>query len=151
MAYEAKQAVYLPLTDFLNLEFYLMDARPGVKPDAFVAELVNRWLAVEMERNSLRERGPAMRGFQWKNVFLPEGTTLRTGYHDLIEFAKVVGSQIVAEDGARLTPSQFANRRATGRNAWRFVWLRFPGNEYWIRASTCRSQHDERESRQSKT
>lgn len=55
MAYEAKQAVYLPVTDFLNLEFYLMDARPGVKSDAFVTELVNRWLTVEMERNSLRE------------------------------------------------------------------------------------------------
>ncbi len=48
MAYEAKQAVYLPVTDFLNLEFYLMDARPGVKPDTFATELVNRWLAVEM-------------------------------------------------------------------------------------------------------
>lgn len=151
MAYEAKQAVYLPVTDFLNLEFYLMDARPGVKPDAFVTELVNRWLAVEMERNTLRERGPAMRGFQWKNVFLPEGTALRTSYCDTIEFAKVIGNQIIAEDGTRLTPSQFANRRAKGRNAWRFVWLRFPGNDYWIRASTCRMRHQERESRWSKS
>jgi len=151
MAYEAKQAVYLPVTDFLNLEFYLMDARPGVKPDTFVTELVNRWLAVEMERNSLRERGPALRGFQWKNVFLPEGTALRTTYCDTIEFAKVIGCQVVAEDGAKLTPSQFANRRAKGRNAWRFVWLRFPGNDYWIRAGTCRTRLQERESRQSKS
>jgi hypothetical protein len=29
MAYEAKKAVYLPVTDYLNLEFFLMDTRPG--------------------------------------------------------------------------------------------------------------------------
>lgn len=150
MAYEAKQAVYLPVTDFLNLEFHLMDVRPGVKPDTFVTELVTRWLAVEMERQSIRERGYPMLGFQWKNVFLPEGTALRTSYCGAIEFAKVVGNQVVTEDGAKVTPSQFANRHAKGRNAWRFVWLRFPGNDYWIRASTCRMRNHEQESRQSK-
>ena len=151
MTYEAKQAVYLPLTDYFQLEFFLMDTRPGVKPDAFVADLVNRWLAVEMERLSLRERGHAMRGFQWKNVFLPDGTALRTSYCSSIEFAKVVGDQVVADDGMKLTPSQFANRHAKGRNAWRFVWLRFPGNDYWVRAGTCRMRHHERQSNQSKS
>jgi hypothetical protein len=86
MAYEAKQPVYLPVADFLQLEFYLMDVRPGIKPDAFVAELVSRWLAVEMERQSLRERGDAIRGFQWKNVFLPDGTGLRTSYRECLIF-----------------------------------------------------------------
>lgn len=151
MAYEAKQPVYLPLDDFMQLEFYLMDARPGVKPDAFVAELVNRWLAVEKERQSLRERGYGIHGFQWKNVFLPDGTCMRTSYRGNFEFAKVVGDRIVADDGATLTPSQFANRLANGRNAWRFVWLRFPGNDYWIRACNCRTGAEELQSRQSKS
>jgi hypothetical protein len=31
-----------------------MDTRPGVKADAFVTELVHRWLTVEMERLALR-------------------------------------------------------------------------------------------------
>jgi hypothetical protein len=150
MAYEAKQPVYLPVADFVQLEFYLMDVRPGIKPDAFVAELVSRWLAVEMERQSLRERGNAIRGFQWKNVFLPDGTGLRTSYRNTVEFAKVAGDRIVGDDGTTLTPSQFANRDAKGRNAWRFVWLRFPGNDYWIRADNCRMRADEQESRQSK-
>jgi len=127
-----------------------MDVRPGIKPDAFVAELVSRWLAVEMERQSLRERGNAIRGFQWKNVFLPDGTGLRTSYRNTVEFAKVAGDRIVGDDGTTLTPSQFANRGAKGRNAWRFVWLRFPGNDYWIRADNCRMRADEQESRQSK-
>jgi hypothetical protein len=49
-----------------------------VKPEAFVTELVQRWLAVEVERLALRMNGRAMRGYQWKNIFLPDGTNLRT-------------------------------------------------------------------------
>lgn len=144
MDYQAKQAIHLPVTDYLQLDLYLMEARPGVKPDAFVTDLVHRWLAVELERSALRERGQAKRGFQWKNVFLPEETTLRTSYCATIEFAKVVVDKIISDDGANLTPSQFANRQAKGRNAWRFLWLRFPGSDYWIRASTYRMRDTER-------
>lgn len=150
MGYEAKQPVHLPVTDFLNLEFHLMDTRPGVKPDEFVTELVKRWLAVEMERLSVRKNGQPMRGFQWKNVFLPDGTSLRTSYRGTIEFAKVIGEHIVSDDGATLTPSKFANRRAPGRNAWRFVWLRFPGDEFWVLADKCRKRFSELCLRQSK-
>lgn len=85
------QPVYLPLTDFMNLEFHLMDTRSGVKPEAFVTELVQHWLKVDMERCALRKHGRPMRGFQWKNVFLPEGTCLRTSHKQVIEFAKVYG------------------------------------------------------------
>jgi hypothetical protein len=42
-----------------------------------------------------------------------------------------------------LTPSMFANRHAKGRNAWRFVWLRFPGDDYWVRAANCRMHSDD--------
>lgn len=150
MEYEAKQAVYLPITDYLNLEFFLMDTRPGVKPGPFVVELVKRWLATEMARLALRN-GRAMRGFQWKNVFLPEGTTLRTSHCDVVEFAKVVGDHIVSDDDMLLTPSMFANRHAKGRNAWRFVWLRFPGNDYWVRAANCRAHSDDLAQRQSRS
>jgi len=151
MGYEAKQPVYLPITDYMELEFYLMDARPGVKPDAFVTELVHRWLTVEMERLALRKNGQAMRGYQWKNLFLPDGTRLRTSHCGISDFAKVIGDHIVSDDGASLTPSQFANRHANGRNAWRFVWVRFPGDDFWIRAANCRARADELRQRQSKT
>ncbi len=147
MTYEAKQAVYLPVADFLSLESHLIDTRPGVKPDVFVTELVKRWLAGEMKRRAPRENGGLTRGFQWKNVFLPDGTCLRTSYHHTTEFAKVVGDRILSDDGQSLTPSLFANRHAQGRNAWRFIWLRFPGDDYWIRAANCRARSEERLSR----
>jgi len=143
MEYIPMRPVNLPLTDFMKLEFHLMDTRPGSNPEAFVAELVQRWLAMDMERLALRRNGPAMRGFQWKNVFLPDGTNMRTSYHGASEFAKVVGDRILSDDGESLTPSQFANLHAKGRNAWRFIWLRFPGNAHWVRAIHCRARSDQ--------
>jgi hypothetical protein len=143
MEFVAKRAVNLPVSDLLNLEFHLMDTRPGVKLEAFVTELVQRWLAMDAERLALKRNGQAMRGFQWKNVFLPDGSRLRTSYHHSVEFARVVGDEILLEDGAAVTPSQFANRHAKGRNAWRFIWVRFPGEGYWVRAVDCRTRADE--------
>jgi hypothetical protein len=150
MEYEPKQPVYLPTADYLQLDLFLMETRPGVKPDAFVTELVKRWLALEAERLSLRKNGQALRGFQWKDVFLPEGTHLRTSYRETCEFAKVVGNQIVSDEGKLLTPSQFANLHADGRNAWRFVWLRFPGDDFWGRADNYRTRFDQLQRRRSK-
>jgi hypothetical protein len=142
MPYEPTRPVNLPLSDFMNLEFHLMATRPGVKPEAFVIELVQHWLAIDMERQSLRKNGPAMHGFQWKNLFLPEATSLRTSYQGTTEFAKVIGDQIFSDDGESLTPSLFANRHAKGRNAWRLIWLRFPGDTQWVRADHCRARSD---------
>jgi hypothetical protein len=120
-----------------------MERRPDVTSETFVTELVQRWLKVEMERLALRKNGGAMRGFQWKNISLPGGTSLRTSYCDTCEFAKVTDNHIVNDDGESLTPSLFANRYAKGRNAWRFIWLRFPGDNYWIRAADCRAHFEE--------
>ena len=151
MDYEPKQVVYLPYSDFLDLDLYLTQTRPGVTPEAFLTELLKRWLAVEKERISLRSKNDRVaHGFQWKNVFLPDGTSLRTTYCNQAEFAKVIGDRIVSDEGEVITPSLFANRCSKGRNAWRFVWLRFPGNDYWIRADDCRARFEERLQRQSK-
>jgi hypothetical protein len=139
MEFVAKRAINLPLGDLLDFELHLRETRPGVKLEVFIMDLLNRWLAVEKERLAVLRNGPAMRGFQWKNVFLPDGTNLRTSYHHTTEFAKVIGDSIRSDDGSSLTPSLFANRHAKGRNAWRFIWLRFPGEEYWVRALDCRA------------
>ncbi len=140
MECEAKQAVYFPVVDFLALELHFLEVHPGLKPDTFIQDLVQRWLARDMEREALRTNGPALRGFQWKTLFLPDGTLLRTSHCDKVEFARVTGDRIISEDGAMLTSSLLANRHARGRNAWRFVWLRFPGEDCWVRADKCRER-----------
>jgi hypothetical protein len=140
MEYVAKRSVSLPTAEMLELEFHLMDVQPGIKLEDFLTDLATRWLKIDKERLALRKNGHSIRGVQWKNVFLPDGTTLRTSYLGTIDFAKVAGNRILTEDNDSVTPSLFANRHTKGRNAWRFVWLRFPGDDYWVRADDYRSR-----------
>lgn len=78
-------------------------------------------------------------GYQWKQLFLPEGTKLRAIFDHQPYFAVVEGAQI--KYGAHaISPSCFANLQGSGnRNAWKAVWLRFPGSGEWLLADTCRA------------
>lgn len=145
MTYTAYQTVHLPYEIYLDLELRLLDTRPDSKPEAFIQELIKHWLTVDKERLAIRNKKQELLGFQWKNVFLPDGTRLRTCYQNTVEFATVAGEQIVTDDGQVLTPSQFANHQTKGRNAWRFVWLRLPATEYWVRADQYRSCFDKKQ------
>ncbi|NVD72255.1 hypothetical protein HUX88_17110 [Duganella sp. BJB1802] len=78
-------------------------------------------------------------GYQWKQVFLPEGTRLRASFGSKPYFATVVGAEIKYE-GHAVSPSCFANLHGSGnRNAWKAVWLRLPGSSEWLLADVCRS------------
>jgi hypothetical protein len=51
----------------------------------------------------------------------------------------VEGAQIKYGASA-ISPSGFANLHGSGhRNAWKAVWLRFPGSDEWLLADVCRS------------
>lgn len=100
------------------------------------AEAIRDWLA----RNKPESFGmPKTSGFQWKEVFLPDGTVLRTifkgkNYHCIVE-----GDQLLFQ-GAAVSPSGFANGvGAKGRNAWTVVWVLLPGTTTWKLAQTLRS------------
>jgi hypothetical protein len=78
-------------------------------------------------------------GYQWKQVFLPAGTRLRASFGRQPYFASVEGGEIQS-DGQSISPSSFANLRGSGnRNAWKAVWLRFPGSPQWVLADACRA------------
>ena len=79
-------------------------------------------------------------GYQWKQIFLPEGTRLRASFGRTPYFAVVQGNAIRCGEQS-LSPSAFANLQGSGnRNAWKAVWLRFPGDQQWVLADTCRAQ-----------
>lgn len=79
-------------------------------------------------------------GYQWKQLFLPAGTRLRASFGRVPYFAVVKDAEIRFGELA-VTPSGFANLQGSGnRNAWKAVWLRFPGNEQWVLADVCRSK-----------
>ncbi|MYM70069.1 hypothetical protein GTP45_24920 [Pseudoduganella sp. FT55W] len=81
-------------------------------------------------------------GYQWKQVFLPEGTRLRARFGRAPYFATVQNAEIKCGEQS-LSPSDFANLQGSGnRNAWKAIWLRFPGSGQWVLADTCRAQQN---------
>jgi hypothetical protein len=81
---------------------------------------------------------PATSGYQWKHLFLPNGTLLRTifngkNFHCLVEQDRIL------YNGEVTSPSGFAN--AVGgvrRNAWKVIWILFPDKSAWRLAGTLR-------------
>jgi hypothetical protein len=79
----------------------------------------------------------AKAGYQWKQLFLPEGSELRVTLRGRVHHAAVEGNHIIY-NGKPVSPSQIANAGDVVRNAWRVVWLKLPGEE-WERAAHRRA------------
>ncbi len=82
---------------------------------------------------------PATKGYQWKRLFLPEGTLLRTVFAGKNHHCMVEGDQIL-HDKQAVSPSGFVN--AVGgirRNAWLCTWILFPDSKDWKLADTLRT------------
>lgn len=83
---------------------------------------------------------PSTQGYQWKQLFLPNGTVLRTvfggkNFHCIVEGDKIL------YNGAAVSPSSFANAiGGVRRNAWRVIWVLFPGTTEWKLAGTLRKR-----------
>lgn len=83
---------------------------------------------------------PATSGYQWKEVFLPDGTLLRTVFNGK-NFHCLVEADEIRFNGAATSPSGFANAVGCGaRNAWRVIWILFPNTSVWRRADTLRTR-----------
>jgi hypothetical protein len=101
-------------------------------------------MAAAMKPESVQGQGQVLEGasalgYQWKQVFLPAGTVLRASFGRQPCYAVVEGSEIKYGEFS-LSPSAFANLHGGGnRNAWKAVWLRFPGFKDWVRADECRA------------
>ncbi|PWF54672.1 hypothetical protein C7C56_005815 [Massilia glaciei] len=79
-----------------------------------------------------------MRGYQWKSLFLPESTELRMTCAGQTFYARVEGDEIVYQ-GRPVSPRQLTLAIAgDGRNAWRDLWIRFPGETKWKTAACLR-------------
>ena len=78
-------------------------------------------------------------GYQWKQVYLPDGTRLRASFGGHSYVARVEGDEI--KYGAyAMSPSRFANLQGSGnRTAWKAIWLCLPGSDEWVLADVLRS------------
>lgn len=83
---------------------------------------------------------PPLSGYQWKHLFLPNGTLLRTVFNGK-NFHCLVESDHIIYDGKQVSPSGFAN--AVGgmrRNAWKAIWILYPKSTVWKLAESLRTK-----------
>ena len=77
-------------------------------------------------------------GYQWKDVFLPTGTLLRTVLAGRNHHCMIEGDHPVYE-GKSVSPNGFIS--AVGgmrRSAWRNIWVLLPGSVTWVSAEGLR-------------
>lgn len=105
--------------------------------EPFVCEAIRNYLRTPSPEQE-QPAAPTEAGYQWKQVFLPDGTRLRASFDGEYYFAEVREGKVVYDE-LPMSPSRFANLRGSGnRNAWKAVWLRLPGRENWLLADICR-------------
>lgn len=138
--------VHLPNDVFHALTAFTGEHWFGDASSAALCDAVRSWIARDRNQDDANvsaiaeaNAAPAsMHGYQWKQLFLPEGTILRAAFQDKIAYATVEGD-VMKAGGKAVSPSQFANAHGCGhRNAWRVLWLRLPGETGWQLAARCR-------------
>lgn len=120
-----------------------LDATEG-DLDFWSEEYVAEWEELRADHTRATFGDPT-KGYQWQIVFLPNGTRLRMTYKGRDNFAEVRHQRISA-DGGTMSPSEWASQVAgnTSRNAWRDIWLQFPGKNDWQLADVVRRAERQR-------
>ena len=128
----------------LALATYLETCKSASSPRQAAASAITEWLARQPD-NSASRLIPAMtagaepRGYRWKCLFLPEMTQIRMVYRGRTYHAQVFGDDIVY-DGQRVSPRQMTLMIAgDGRNAWRDLLIRYPGERTWSHGAARRN------------
>lgn len=119
--------------------------RRGGKQDltATITSAIELWLAEQAKPRPGSDPG-GVHGYQWKTLFLPEGTVLRSWSYGEHNYARVEGDQII-HDGRAISPNRFAQlfSRST-RNAWNDLYVRRPGDKQFKPACRLRQELKER-------
>ncbi|MBB3117690.1 hypothetical protein [Pseudoduganella violacea] len=122
-----------------DLLAYLEETASGQEPAEAAVHALRYWLA-EVRKQAPSPDAPALRGYQWKSLFLPDGSRLRMYCQHEYGYARVVGDQLMYH-GRALTPNQFVAACSGGtRNAWRDVSVNFPGEKTWKLACVRRDE-----------
>lgn len=131
-------SIPIPFPLFMALSDHKGRSRSRQEIHDMVGEAIREWLAAQDQRASAAHQPDAMLGYQWKSLFLPNGTILRAVLKGKSIHAIVEGNDLVFS-GERVSPSGFVNAAGkTARNAWTSIWILFPQQSVWRLAADCR-------------
>ena len=129
----ATMSVHVSPSTLFALMERLRETGASIDPADAVDAAIRHWLAA-----SGHTPDSAPRGYQWKTLFLPEGTWLRMAYRGDHEYAIVERDRIMYK-GRAVSPNQFASGYADSvRNAWQDISIRMPGEKHWKLAGVRR-------------
>ncbi|MYM74332.1 hypothetical protein GTP56_19355 [Duganella sp. FT134W] len=115
-----------------------------------VSEAVNSAINLWLREQTQLAAGcdPAsVRGYQWKTLFLPDGTELRSWSYGEYNYARVVGDDIIHK-GRSVSPNQFAQAFARSfRNAWMDLYIKRPEDKQFKQAGRLRKELAEQAAR----
>ena len=128
----------MPPSPMTELASYLAASGSPLSPAQASACAISAWLEQRHPANAVAPR-PGPRGYRWKCLFLPESTDIRMVYDGQTYHARVIGDDILF-DGQRVSPRQMTLMIAgDGRNAWRDLLLRYPGETVWKNGTARRN------------
>ncbi len=132
-------SVQLPTDTLLRLVERLKSRGGSQDMSEAITSAIESWLDGHSDGSHVQE-GFGARGYQWKSLFLPEGTILRSWSYGEHNYARVEGDEIIHE-GKAVSPNQFARSFArTTRNAWFDLSVRRPGEKHFKMASLLRKE-----------
>lgn len=139
---KAAAHILAPTTALRHLGAFLDEIQSELTVQQAATIAINQWIAAARGQPA-NIHLPPMRGYQWKSVFLPDGTDLRMYLDKQFHYAKVDG-ETVLYDGRPVTPHSFTTEcGGRCRNAWRDVWVLLPGERQWEQASHLRRVCDQ--------
>ena len=136
-----KTQISIPIDteQFLGLVEFLRTSGDARDPVAAVTDAIEYWMDNASWKPELLIKSVS-RGYQWKNLFMPDGTEIRMQYKGAYFYAKVESDEIVYK-GNPISPSNLANTIAgSSRNAWRDLWIKRPDDAEWCLADDLRPQ-----------
>jgi hypothetical protein len=104
-----------------------------------ITSAIDLWLR-EQSKLSAGSDPASVRGYQWKTLFLPDGTELRSWSYGEHNYARVIGDEIIHK-GKAVSPNQFAQSFARSfRNAWTDLYIRRPEDKQFKLADRLRKE-----------
>ncbi|WP_461520923.1 hypothetical protein [Porticoccus sp.] len=132
---------------FIKLVDFLRSKGSDRDPVATISLAIDYWMdnADWKAEELLPEVFEIEKGYMWKEVFLPHGTSLRMRYKNQYHYA-VVKADSFLYDGVDMSPAQFANTvTKSSRNAWRDLEVKRPQDRDWVPADKLRGESQKKQ------